>query len=46
MVQAVLLFGVENGVLSAVISVKIKGMHVGLLRQVTGKKERRKNDGS
>ena len=32
--------------LSDVMSVKINGMHVGLLRQVTGKKERRKNDGS
>ena len=40
-VQAVLLFGSETWVLTAVMMKNIKGIHVGLLWKVTGKKARR-----
>ena len=46
MVQAVLLFGLETWVLLAAMSKNLEGVHVGLLRQVTGKKAIRKNDSS
>ena len=35
-VQAVLLFGAETWVLTAAISYKLEGAHVGFLRHVTG----------
>ena len=40
-VQAMLIFGAETWVLTAEISQKLKGVHVGFLRQVTRKKTQR-----
>ena len=45
-VQGVLIFGAENLVLLEEISKKLEGVHVGLLRQVTGKTARRQRDGT
>ena len=45
-VQAVLLFGVETWVLSEAMSRKLEGVHVGFLRQITGKREVRGKDGT
>ena len=40
-VQAMLIFGAETWVLTAEISQKLKGVHLGFLRQVTRKKTQR-----
>ena len=45
-VQAVLLFGVETWVLSEAMSRKLEGVHVGFLRQITGKGAVRGKDGT
>ena len=45
-VQAVLLFGTDNWVLLAEISRKLKGVHVGFLRHVTGQKANWQRDGT
>ena len=43
-VQAVLLFGAETWVLLEAMSRKLKGVRMGLLRQITGKREVRRKD--
>ena len=43
-VQAVLLVGAETWFMTVAMSQKLKGVHVGFLRQVTGKKTRRLGD--
>ena len=43
-VQEVLLFGAKTWVMSAAMLQKLKGVHVGFLRQVTGMKARKLGD--
>ena len=45
-VQVVLLFGAETWFLTAEMSQNMEGLHVGLLRQVMGKKENRERYGT
>ena len=45
-IQAVLLFGVENWVLLATMTQRLEEVHIGLLRHVTKLKERRLKDDS
>ena len=42
MVQAVLIFGADTWVFSKVMARKMEVFHVGFLRQITGKKGKRK----
>ena len=44
--QTVILLGVETWVLSEAMSRKLEGVHVGFLRQITGKREVRGKDGT
>ena len=45
-VQVLLLFGVDSWVLSAAISRKLEGVHVGFLIQVTGQTAKRQRYGT
>ena len=45
-VQVVFLFGVDTWVLSEAMSRNLEGVHVGFLRYITGKKEKRQRDGT
>ena len=45
-VQTVLLFGAETWVLSEAVSRKLEGVHVGFLRQITGQRAVRQEDGT
>ena len=44
--QAILLYGSETWVISAAMERKVEGTHIGLLRQITGKRARRLGDGT
>ena len=46
LVQTVLLFGAETWVLSEAVSRKLEGVHVGFLRQITGQRAVRQEDGT
>ena len=46
MVQVVLLFGSETWVLLEAMSRKLEGVHMGLLRKITGHKAVRRKDGT
>ena len=45
-VQVVLLFGAETWVLLATISRKLEGVHVGILRNITGQREKKQRGGT